>query len=204
MDKIPSKKITLTFDLPDEILEGLADGRYRRVGSRIYNATGGIRAFLLETGVKDAGDIAQLVATRGFEALTIAGSAASIATGILSVVNLAVTVGGFKAVLNRLSGISHRLEDACSETQETRSFLQDSLLSELRSAVERIELARGRKDQSQAKTDLQHALQPLLDCRQKLYDQLLKTDLETWCIRRPRLLVDLIEALALANWGVCR
>lgn len=98
--------LTVTFEVPARILNGLADGRFTRVGGVIVNRDGGVVAWLREGGASAVDSNSPL----GLESLSLG----------LQVTTLAVSVVGFSLLYARLKAVEQQLKDIESTLAEQK------------------------------------------------------------------------------------
>ena len=102
--------LKILFDLPEEIIKGLADGTFKRKGGVIYNSDGGVVMWLRETGTAMQSQAAgtplppelasQLQSLQGLMGLQIG----------LQTLTLGVTVAGFVILAKKMDAIGRKLD----------------------------------------------------------------------------------------------
>lgn len=111
-------KLNVLFDLPQQIAEGLANGTLKRKGGVIYNANGGVVAWLRETGPMLRG---QLTGASLPPALTAQLQSLQSLMGIqigLQALTLGATVAGFVIIGKKMDAISRQLNDVSQAVSE--------------------------------------------------------------------------------------
>lgn len=147
--------LTVEFDLPEEILQGLLRGEYIRYGGVIRNSAGGIVRHLVETGSSVESYNKEI--TQTLQALKLSGQ---FAVGI-NVITLGVALAGFVYLSQRLNKIEQILlgiSDQLKIVEEKIDFIHNKLdvqfLSELRYALEVADNSLMNKDYDARKTQL--------------------------------------------------
>jgi hypothetical protein len=140
--------LQILFDLPEEIIEGLANGTLKRKGGVIYNSNGGVVMWLKETGEAIQSQTSgiplppelasQLQSLQGLMGLQIG----------LQALTLGVTVAGFviiakkiDAIGRKLDQISDAIEDLADEVQWQRTVRDVERSADLLGALEHAQWA---------------------------------------------------------------
>ncbi|ACI97484.1 hypothetical protein [Rhodospirillum centenum] len=116
--------LEILFDLPEEIIRGLADGTLKRKGGVIYNSDGGVVMWLKETGTAMQSQAAstplppelasQLQSLQGLMGLQIG----------LQALTLGVTVAGFVILAKKMDAIGRKLDQIAAAIDDLTDEVQ--------------------------------------------------------------------------------
>lgn len=156
------KILEVVFEIPEDILEGLKTGEYRRFGGIVRNLKGSVVAHLRETGQVELEQINNLLPQMQDQLKLLKWTSA--VGAVSSVLNLTVSIAGFAYLAHKINKVEKRLEtmeaklDVVLEVVKELKLLDEiKIKAKLKNATSLAERALKRHLSEEGKRDLYDA-----------------------------------------------